>query len=77
MQSLNIEEPYTGKYALFELGFRPFFILAGLSALVLVMSWVGVYFGLPTYASYYGLFMLHGHETVSFKHPMLPTNRAI
>ena len=62
MQSLNIEEPYTGKYALFELGFRPFFILAGLSALVLVMSWVGVYFGLPTYASYYGPLMWHGHE---------------
>jgi len=64
VQSLNIEEPYTGKYALFELGFRPFFLLAGLSALVLVMSWVGVYFGLPTYASYYGPLMWHGHEMI-------------
>ncbi len=64
MQSLNIEEPFTGKYALFELGFRPFFLLAGLSALVLVMSWVGVYLGLPTYASYYGPLMWHGHEMI-------------
>ncbi len=64
MQSLNIEEPFAGKYALFELGFRPFFLLAGLSALVLVMSWVGVYFGLPTYASYYGPLMWHGHEMI-------------
>ena len=64
MQSLNIEEPFAGKYALFELGFRPFFLLAGLSALVLVMSWVGVYLGLPTYASYYGPLMWHGHEMI-------------
>lgn len=64
MQSLNIDEPFTGKYTLFELGFRPFFLLAGLSALVLVMSWIGVYFGLPTYASYYGPLMWHGHEMI-------------
>ena len=64
MQSLNIEEPFAGKYALFELGFRPFFLLAGLSALVLVLSWVGVYLGLPTYASYYGPLMWHGHEMI-------------
>lgn len=64
MQSLNIDEPFTGKYALFELGFRPFFLLAGLSALLLVLGWVGVYFGLPTYASYYGPAIWHGHEMI-------------
>lgn len=64
MQSLNIEEPYTGRYALFELGFRPFFLLAGLSAILLVMSWVAFYLGLPTYSSYYGPLMWHAHEMI-------------
>lgn len=64
MHSLKTDEPITSKYAIFELGFRPFFLLAGLSALSLVLAWVGVYFGLPTYASYYGSAIWHGHEMI-------------
>ena len=49
---------------LFELGFRPFFILAGTSAILLVVSWLMYFNGIGGYASYYGVFPWHSHEMI-------------
>lgn len=63
---INIEEPKpkaapTG-FALFALGFRPFFLLAGISALVMLGVWIGVYRGDITVGNYYGTVVWHSHE---------------
>jgi uncharacterized protein involved in response to NO len=60
----NNHDFFNGKWALFELGFRPFFLLAGLSAILLVLGWVATFSGYPWYANYYGAFLWHGHEMV-------------
>ncbi len=47
-----------------SIGFRPFFLLAGIGALAPVLSWVLVLAGLPAAApAYYGVFF-HSHEMV-------------
>ena len=46
MTLLNIQESDNGpvgQFALFELGFRPFFLLAGLMAIILVSYWTLAY----------------------------------
>ncbi|MEY4592159.1 MAG: hypothetical protein RIR18_1054 [Pseudomonadota bacterium] len=40
---INIETPSTNKYAFLQLGFRPFFALASLSALLLMLIWLGIF----------------------------------
>lgn len=50
--------------ALFALGFRPFFLLAGAAAVALAALWVAAYvFGLFA-ANYYDMLGWHGHEMV-------------
>ena len=46
MAILNIDEPQTtGPIALWHLGFRPFFLCAGLWAVIAVTIWLGIYLG--------------------------------
>ncbi|MCU7959373.1 MAG: NnrS family protein [gamma proteobacterium symbiont of Bathyaustriella thionipta] len=63
MALLNLETPQkTPRFALFELGFRPFFLLAGISGFLLMLLWLLEYFSitLPS-SSLNGLFW-HSHE---------------
>lgn len=49
--------------AILALGFRPFFLLAGLAAVVLIALWLFVWMGrLPTVGAYYGTVGWHSHE---------------
>lgn len=50
--------------ALFGLGFRPFFLAAGLAAVALVVLWVADYGGALSVRTYYGDINWHGHEMV-------------
>ena len=63
---MKIEEPGTPptskKFALFELGFRPFFLAAGLSALLLMVFWLMVLSGVTSVGSYYPENYWHSHE---------------
>lgn len=52
------------RVALFDLGFRPFFLLAGISAVLLVLFWVLVYVRGPFENSYYPVVLWHGHEMI-------------
>lgn len=47
---------------LFALGFRAFFLLAGVAALMLPILWAQVYSGRWELNAYYGDFYWHGHE---------------
>ncbi len=47
---------------LFALGFRPFFLLAGLSAVLLMSLWVVIWSGVVTLPNYYGFIGWHSHE---------------
>ena len=62
---LNIEEPFTGKYAFLQLGFRPFFSAAlGFSALG-IFAWMLIYFtGWSLPADNYMAISWHAHEMV-------------
>jgi uncharacterized protein involved in response to NO len=51
-------------FMLFDLGFRPFFILAGTSAILLIVSWLTYFNGMSGYASYYGAYPWHSHEMI-------------
>ncbi len=45
--SLNLDEHHSGqrpRFALWQLGFRPFFLLAGLSAVIMMAFWLLIYF---------------------------------
>lgn len=46
----------------FALGFRPFFLLAGISAMLLVIQWLLLWVGYPGPIGYYGLIGWHSHE---------------
>lgn len=67
---LNIEEPRslsTGRngFALWQLGFRPFFLAAGVWGLVVMLLWMGVYsFGLQLNLAGLPATLWHGHEMV-------------
>lgn len=62
---LTIEKPYTGKYALDHLGFRPFFLAAGLFAVVAMFLWLGIYhFAWPLLPASYPTPLWHAHEMV-------------
>lgn len=63
---LNIEESEkTSPFALFNLGFRPFFLLAGAYAVVGMLIWMMVYvFGMPLLPANYPAYTWHAHEMV-------------
>ncbi|MBO0611584.1 NnrS family protein [Thiothrix fructosivorans] len=62
---LNLEKPYTGKYALHHLGFRPFFLGAGLFAVIGMILWAGIYgFGWSGLHADYPAIQWHAHEMV-------------
>lgn len=48
--------------ALFALGFRPFFSAAGISAVLLMAIWLGIWSGALGISSYYGPIPWHSHE---------------
>lgn len=48
--------------ALFALGFRPFFLLAGLSAIAFIVSWLMAWSGAIPTPTYYGFVGWHSHE---------------
>jgi uncharacterized protein involved in response to NO len=50
--------------AVFNLGFRPFFLLAGISALLLIPLWIYVYTTGSDDFSYYGAVSWHSHEMI-------------
>jgi uncharacterized protein involved in response to NO len=49
-------------FALFNLGFRPFFLLASLSAIVLMLIWAAMYTNTVQLNNYYGVVDWHSHE---------------
>lgn len=49
-------------YALFSLGFRPFFAAAAVSAVLLIISWLAIWTGGIWASSYYGVIGWHSHE---------------
>ncbi|NVK21782.1 MAG: NnrS family protein [Kangiellaceae bacterium] len=66
---INISEPSNKKFALFELGFRPFFLLSALLAAFFVVGWGLFYSGssagnIITNVNYYPSLMWHSHEMV-------------
>lgn len=65
MQQLNLNSQATKKFALFELGFRPFFLLASLCAIIFMMLWMASYtFGWRLPVSNISPIAWHGHEMV-------------
>jgi len=48
--------------ALFALGFRPFFSAAGISAALLLITWLAIWSGAVGVSSYYGPIPWHSHE---------------
>lgn len=63
---LNIEQPSNHRYALHHLGFRPFFLLAGLFAVTSMLVWSWIYHypvKLPFMASFSSM-SWHAHEMV-------------
>jgi uncharacterized protein involved in response to NO len=62
---LNIDDPESGTstgIALFNLGFRPFFLLAGIAAVILVPLWIFAYTEGQIRFDYYTPLYWHGHE---------------
>ena len=63
---MNIEDPNNninkGAFSLFALGFRPFFLLAAISAPTLITLWLLKLFGMVTLSNYYSSTGWHAHE---------------
>jgi uncharacterized protein involved in response to NO len=51
-------------FILFALGFRPFFLLAAIFAVVLMAQWVFTFVGNHEFANYYGAIGWHSHEMI-------------
>ncbi len=49
---------------LFALGFRPFFLLSSVLAVILVAVWVPVFAGWHSFGTYYGQIGWHSHEMI-------------
>jgi uncharacterized protein involved in response to NO len=49
---------------LFALGFRPFFLLSGVFAILLMGMWVPVFVGAAAWDTYYGQIGWHSHEMI-------------
>jgi uncharacterized protein involved in response to NO len=54
--------PLNNGMTFFALGFRPFFLLAGSAAVVLIGLWLLIYRGTLAAPDYYGALAWHGHE---------------
>ncbi len=52
----------SGKWQPFALGFRPFFLLGGLAAPVLILIWLATWHGELAAGDYYGRIGWHAHE---------------
>ncbi len=64
MQKANYSAS-TNKFALFTLGFRPFFLLATVFSIISMSIWTAVYtFGWPSPVTAMSPFVWHGHEMV-------------
>ncbi|MGV6860020.1 MAG: NnrS family protein [bacterium] len=50
--------------AILAVGFRPFFFLAGIAAVVLVALWLGILAGKDWLPGYYDMVTWHGHEMI-------------
>lgn len=59
---IRIKEPQQSSFALFNLGFRPFFLLSALSAIVLMTLWGLLYSNVIQLNNYYGFINWHSHE---------------
>ena len=59
---LQIDEQPPKSFALFNLGFRPFFLFAAYSAVLLMLIWLLMYHQLISLNGYYGLIDWHSHE---------------
>ncbi len=59
---LPINEKPASSFALFNLGFRPFFLLAGWSAVVLMSLWALMYTNILHLNNFYGFIDWHSHE---------------
>jgi len=57
-----MNKPQIFDYPLFALGFRAFFLLAGVSGLVLIVLWTSILDGTLVTDNYYPKFYWHGHE---------------
>ncbi|HHJ80008.1 MAG TPA: NnrS family protein, partial [Candidatus Tenderia electrophaga] len=68
MSLINIEslqQPIPqNRFSLFELGFRPFFLAAGVVAVVLMLWWQGLLFAVVDADAYYGDVIWHSHEMI-------------
>jgi uncharacterized protein involved in response to NO len=64
MAFVSISEPSRAgaRWAPFALGFRPFFLLAGLAAVVLIAIWAAAFALGAAMGSYYGFIGWHSHE---------------
>ncbi|HBH36164.1 MAG TPA: NnrS family protein, partial [Gammaproteobacteria bacterium] len=60
--NINEQQPVMKRFALFELGFRPFFLLAGISAVVLMSLWLLMWSGWMQRPLYYPDNWWHVHE---------------
>lgn len=49
---------------LFALGFRPFFLLSGIFAILLMAVWVPAFVGWSAFSTYYGELEWHSHEMI-------------
>jgi uncharacterized protein involved in response to NO len=64
MNNETLERSSDPRIALFNLGFRPFFLLAGLTASLLLPLWIYAYAGGHIPFGYYSAVVWHGHEMV-------------
>lgn len=64
MAFVSISEPSraAARWAPFALGFRPFFLLAGMAAVILIAVWAFAFSRGAVASSYYGLLDWHSHE---------------
>lgn len=61
---VQIENPPPKKFALFNLGFRPFFLFASFFAIILIALWLAIYSGWLTLSGYYQFINWHSHEMI-------------
>lgn len=62
---LNIEPPFTGRYAFLHTGFRPFFACASVGAVLLMVLWLGVFgLGWTALPMAWPAITWHAHEMI-------------